>query len=194
MDRAGAVGEGFAVKPHYERHGVRLIHGDALQVLPTLGTDRDRTVIITDPVWPNAPAGMFEVTDALKLFKAAAKHFSRLARRVVVILGCNSDPRFLNAMPARLRFVRAIWLRLVSRLTEPSDTVLDPFAGAGTTLLAARDHARQAVGIEVVGAYCDEVVRRLAQEPLFQTEWAPRPRSKNAKVFSSRYLKRKAVA
>lgn len=89
----------------------RIILGDALAELPLLRTDRERTVIITDPVWPNCPPGMFSVENPLDLFRAAALHFTRLARRVVVILGCDSDPRFLSAIPMELRFVRVIHLR-----------------------------------------------------------------------------------
>jgi hypothetical protein len=54
---------------------------------------------------------MFPGVDPYRLFAEVAARFPRLARRVVVQLGCNSDPRFLSGMPAALPFVRACWLR-----------------------------------------------------------------------------------
>jgi site-specific DNA-methyltransferase (adenine-specific) len=56
--------------------------------------------------------------------------------------------------------------RCIRLSTWPGEAVLDPFAGAGTTLLAARQLGRRAVGVEASERYCELAVRRLAQGSL----------------------------
>jgi site-specific DNA-methyltransferase (adenine-specific) len=53
--------------------------------------------------------------------------------------------------------------RCIRLSTWPGEVVLDPFAGTGTTLLAARHLGRRAIGIEASEAYCLAAIDRLAQ-------------------------------
>lgn len=50
---------------------------------------------------------------------------------------------------------------LVEQHTSPGEIILDPFAGSGTTLLAAARLGRRAVGIEIEARWCDIAVGRL---------------------------------
>ena len=53
-------------------------------------------------------------------------------------------------------------LKNAVRMCGPG-TVLDPFMGVGSTLRAAKDEGRKAIGIEIEEEYCEAAVQRLRQ-------------------------------
>jgi DNA modification methylase len=70
---------------------------------------------------------------------------------------------------------RSLMRWLVRLVTPPGGVVLDPFAGSGTTLLAARDEHLRAIGIEREPAHAADAAHRLRQLSLFGLEQGETP-------------------
>lgn len=219
----------------YAELGIEIYCGDCREVLQLLPTRAD--TIVTDPVWPNTGVD-FDGIEAWSMFADAARLFPARADRLIVHLGCDSDPRFVASVPPSYRFFRVCWLEyacptrkgrvlytgdvayvfgpppasrpgrrvlpgrvisgkldvqrdrvsphkewgkanrsghpaprryqhvlwLVSRFAD--GLVIDPFAGSGTTLQAAKHCNLPAIGIEIEPKYCEIAVKRLRQEVL----------------------------
>lgn len=68
-----------------------------------------------------------------------------------------------HPLPKPLKLFR----KLVLALSDENAVIVDPFAGSGTTLVAAKDLGRKAIGIEIEEKYCEIAAKRLSQEVLF---------------------------
>lgn len=64
--------------------------------------------------------------------------------------------------------------RCIKLFSFIGDTVLDPFMGSGSTLIAALQHGRKAIGVEIDKTYCDLAVKRLEKHTqIVQPDPAP---------------------
>lgn len=59
--------------------------------------------------------------------------------------------------------------RCIRLATNPGDTVLDPYCGSGSTLLAALILGRRAIGIERVKKFCEVTAERMRQHARQET-------------------------
>lgn len=97
------------MKPFYEQGGITIYHGDARELCASLGRLPGESVI-TDPVWPNS--AFHDIEDPQLLLADVLAHVTDETKRIVIHLGCNSDPRFLQAVPSAYPFFRVCWLEL----------------------------------------------------------------------------------
>ena len=96
------------MKPYWrnERFGLTIYHGDCREIMPAL----EAQMVCTDPVWPNALPSLAGSADPAGLFAEACALLPSSVRRVLVHLGADSDPRFLQGVPESWPFVRVATL------------------------------------------------------------------------------------
>jgi len=96
----------------------------------------------------------------LKWLSGNAEYSEGIARcrDLVSLPVCETDSR---GHPAAYPRDLAAWM--IRLVTPPGGTVLDPFAGSGTTLLAAIQEGFSCIGIEREPEYCEIIRRRMAE-------------------------------
>lgn len=123
---------------------------DQLKQTPTTKDATARTVRrkARPPHWGNIDAGSYESQDG----------GPRLMRSVLQFRSEHGAALHPTQKPVGL--VRL----LIEYSTTPGQLILDPFCGSGTTLVAAKQMGRRAIGIELNERDCENAARRLCQE------------------------------
>lgn len=141
--------------------------------LPTLGVPTAFTVPSTKlfdvprpqwiGVWHKPMSFGFWTTPFLPHWEPVC--FYNLPGKVGVgdVWSCNPEKPADHPAPKPIRLWRSL---LVCLAHQKTGVVLDPYMGRGTTLRAAKDLGRAAIGIDVEEAYCEAAARFLSQEVL----------------------------
>lgn len=118
---------------------------DAGVVGSTTGFRRDVEAVVLAGVWPRVSA-----------------HRGSVLRSRAPNIGSPSSPAGRTGHP------HAKPLDLMEDLIDscPAGVVADPFAGSGSTLVAAKALGRRAIGVEMDERYCEIAAKRLAQDVL----------------------------
>jgi site-specific DNA-methyltransferase (adenine-specific) len=176
------------MKPYFQEGDVTLYHGDAREVLPLI--EQLGVCCITGPPWGEDPGAVDNVfgqhlwTDELLcLWHEMERPATRLPLVAVhvwqhhgeadgkafqMIYQFNADnvrrrselrsfPTVMNSQHQQAQPV-GLMTWLIGKTTLP---ILDPFAGSGTTLLAAQILRRPCIGIEIEEKWCELAAKRL---------------------------------
>lgn len=93
------------------------------------------------------------------------EHVKRPPRRSSLLTSAGGVNRYRTAHP------HSKPVPILESLIEWTDGVVaDPFAGSGSTLIAAKNLGRKAVGVELEERYCEMIAKRCSQD-LLELEW-----------------------
>lgn len=99
------------------------------------------------------------------LYSFGSWPISRDGRRVIPgECRVTSKPALMQDHPCARSQEHCAWV--IRWWTDDGQTILDPTVGSGTTLRAAKDMGRRAIGIEIDERYCEIAANRMGQEVL----------------------------
>jgi len=90
-------------------------------------------------------------------FYGVAPDLNLGAKNTTIRASGRSDPESGHPCPKPLPWM--VWV--IDLASRPGETILDPFLGSGTTLVACRKLGREGIGIEIEEKYCEIAARRL---------------------------------
>jgi site-specific DNA-methyltransferase (adenine-specific) len=136
-------------------------HSGKVQAAAERAGYRIKTVIVWDKKMPSLGEGIRNQYELAVVAKRGnpREHFT--GGNVWPILRERGRPEHPHMKP------QALMQRCVDYFSPEGGTVLDPFAGSGSTLVAAKTLGRKAVGIEFDERYCEIAAKCLAQDTLF---------------------------
>lgn len=129
---------------------------------------RQRLPVRGQIVWHKACGGVGDLKRSYSLdyeviIYAASDDFTLPGKRYGSVWRCQVD--FQSSYQHPTQKPVGIMSMCIERFLV-GDTILDPFMGSGTTLRAAKDLNRKAVGIEINERYCEIAASRMSQEVL----------------------------
>ena len=171
------------------RQGIRVVRSALNDLRRTFSPDMHALVFCHWESWPDFYDNLchlFQIRNALIWYKAGGgmgdlRHEYAKDYEVVLFgaLGRGRElrgPRVgavrrygrVSASQRNVPFEKPVdfLMDLIERHSDPAHTVLDPFMGSGSAVVAARNLSRKAVGIELDERYCEIAARRCAQEVL----------------------------
>ena len=114
-------------------------------------------------VWSKCNVLVGDTEPYENIYEVGGKDFCGVFRHAVINCEMNAQMNGDEYYPHPTQKPIKLMLRIVKR-TEGD--ILDPFMGSGTTLRAAKDLGRRAIGIEIEEKYCEIAARRMQQEVL----------------------------
>lgn len=169
------------------RQGVRVIRQVMFETAPLLKADAHLLMFCHWNSWPDfydALSGYATMRNALIWHKAAGSTGNILANYIrdyeVILYAARGDRDILGegrytsilggypTVPPKQRdhpTQKPVGLlrHLAARHCPSGGLVLDPFAGAGSSLLAAQELGHRAIGVEMDERYCEAAARRIQQ-------------------------------
>lgn len=183
------VGDVCLSRRQYGRHAVMPLHSDIAVTCRRIGFDNLNPIlwhkianasfeantnssILGKPYEPNAiikndmeyilmerkPGGYRKPTEEQRAASKIAKEdFDNWFTQIWEMPGASLKKGHPAPFPLELA------TRLVKMFSFVGDTVVDPFCGSGTTMIAAADTERNSIGVETELHYCNHILRRMGQ-------------------------------